>query len=136
MRPASIVMFERLILAALAIDLVNNLASWYRRDIAAPAAGPAPSPASGLAIGLLSPLLGLILWYFVARRGSTVARWLTTILVALGAAGFVALAVKGVPAESRTMFVVGAVAELLKVAAVVCLFAASASAWFARSRPA
>lgn len=61
MRPASIVMFERLILAALAIDLVNNLVSWYRMDIAAAAAGPVPSPAAGLAIGLLSPLLGLIL---------------------------------------------------------------------------
>lgn len=136
MRPASIVLFERLILAALAIDLVNNLAVALRPPAAGAAASVASSagPAAGIALALASPLLGLILWYFVARRGSNIARWLTTILVALGTAGFVGLAFRGIPTEARTMVAVGAFAELLKVAAVVCLFTGPASAWFARHR--
>src|SRR5688500_18132667 len=87
LRPRSILLFERVLLAALAIDLVNNLVSL-------PALAERVSSEGGTASPILLPVLaiapvvvGLVFWYFIARRLSQVARWLMAAFVALGAVG-------------------------------------------------
>lgn len=132
MRPTSVAWFERLLLSALAVDLINNLMSWYRPAADLSARGLASNSLVALGFSILPPALGLVLWYFVTRRASNVARWVTTIFVIFGTIGFVVTACSVNGAISRSMFVVAAMAELLKLAAVFCLFAASAAAWFDR----
>lgn len=134
MRPAAIQRFERLLLLALAIDLINNLTAWNQTTANLSARGLPSSPVLVFAISTLPAVIGLILLYFIARRKSNSARWITTILVVLGTVGFAATAFKGTGSVLRPLFIVAAVAELLKLAAVVCLFTASATAWFARKQ--
>jgi hypothetical protein len=130
-RPAPIDWFWRLMLIALATDLVNNL---VLLNAGAPAPAARMGPGAGLALALLSPALGLLLSYFVARRGSNIARWLTIVLVVLGCIGFVVTAVSKGASGTQANFVVAAAAEVIKQAAVSCLLAPAAAAWFARHR--
>jgi uncharacterized membrane protein YfcA len=134
MRPRSIILFERLLFLALTMDLVNNLTSWPRLSKGLDARGVSPHPAAILIMCLASPLVGIIFWYFTARRGNVVAKWLLTIFVGASVVGFVGTAFRGVEHESVTLFGVAAVAELLKVVAASRLFTADAKSWFARSR--
>ncbi len=130
----SIVWFQRALFTALAIDLVNNL--WRLREPPTMLAskGLQPSPAVILGVSVLSPLIGVILWYFVARKRSNVARWIMTVLVVLAVIGFAARGFRDVDVITRPVFWIAAFAELLKVAAVSCLFRASAAGWFTRAR--
>lgn len=101
-RPASIVTFERLYLGALAIGVINTVMSWSTNQ-AQMAAQTAQVPEAGQIISWLVPVataigvgISLLLWYFIARRGAAVAKWIATILV-VAAVGFMALALSGVP---------------------------------------
>lgn len=129
MRPASILAFQRLLFAAVAIDLVNNLLSSDRIAARLVAAGHDASPLLVLAICLASPLVGLLFWYLVARRRSRTARLILSILVAAGAAGFAVKALQPAPLADR-LFVMGLLGELLKLIAVSRLFTADARRWF------
>ncbi|WP_404710335.1 hypothetical protein [Sphingomonas sp. MMS24-J13] len=135
MRPAPILWFERLMLLALAIDLLNNLAAWHGFAAGLAARGLTPNPIVVFLLCIASPALGLVLWYFVTRRASVVARWIVTILVLLGTLGFIATALRNPGAFGQTTFLVAALAELLKLAAIACLFQPAAAGWFARRGP-
>ena len=58
MRPRSIILFERLLIVALALDLLVNLASWSAFPAQLAAKGLPPSPALILLLCLLSPSWG------------------------------------------------------------------------------
>ena len=88
MRPESIVNFERFYLGALGVGLVNTALSWgATQEMLAsdPALGAAGFGTgffvSVLGLGLIIPLL---LWYFIARRGSNIAKWILTVLFVIG----------------------------------------------------
>lgn len=133
MRPASIVHFQRILVAALAVDLVNNLLSWNVLASRLAAEGIDPHPLALLAMCLASPLAGLLFWYFIARRRSNIARWVMAAFVAAGAAGFAYKTAQASRPMDR-MLVIGIAGALLKVIAVSRLFTADAGRWF-RARP-
>lgn len=134
-RPGSILWFERLLVLALAIDLAVNLASWGTISNRLTAQGLSPSPLLIGLIALASPLFGGTLLYFVARRRSRLARWVITILVALGTLAFGVVIFNGSAAQWTLVFALTVVAELIKLLAVTRLFTAEAKAWFAAPRP-
>ena len=135
MRLRSIILFERLLILAIAIDLVVNLSSWSAFPAQLAVRGLPASPEIILALCLLSPALGALFVILVARRASNIARWILTVLVALGALGFVAVLATNPAAAATPLFAATALSELLKVAAVTRLFTADAVPWFHRPKP-
>ena len=141
-RPPSILLFERLYLAALIVSIVAAALSWSG-DLAAVIASPAVAQMKGA--GRVAPtvylFLRVMIWagwvlllYLVARTGSTVAKWLVVIAAVL------LLAVDGVPTLlamlggplagwSATATVVE---TALVVSAAAVLFRHDARPWFGR----
>ena len=130
MRPESIVMFERLFLASLVVSAGSFLIG-YEDTMRLAASDPAMQRfglGSGFLLGTLavSFAIYLLLWYLVAHRASTVAKWILVVLVALGLVS-VPLALQG-PLTLSVLLNLAVYA--LEVAAVVFLFRADAKAWF------
>lgn len=130
--PRSMWLFERAVWAALAIDFAANLATWPRLGAGLAARGLDPSPLLMLGICAGSPAIGLLLWYMIARRRSTVAKWLLVTLVAIALAGFVFSLSRPLAAGSGVILACGAAAAILKIFAASRLFAADAVAWLSR----
>ncbi|WP_417322010.1 hypothetical protein [Erythrobacter aureus] len=133
MRPVSILWFERLFLLSLVLVLVNSVVQYdaflaqIRSDPALAAMGPGNSFAVGvIAISLLIPL---ILWYFIARRASVIAKWMLVVLTAFG--------LLFVNFDPATMFnparLTSLVVTVLQLAAIALLFRADARAWLSRT---
>ena len=137
MRPQSIVMFERLFLASLAISAINTFIVFdgVARQLAADESVLRLGLGSGFLIGLLgaSFAIYLLLWYLIARKAANVAKWILVIFVVLGV-------LASIPALSQASLdfasLSGVAAVLLEVAALVYLFRADASAWFKGERAA
>lgn len=86
MRPHSIGMFDKLYLGALAASVVNTLLS-FRQTQEMLAADPATAGVgSGLLIGAtaFSIAISLLLWYFISRRASNVAKWILVVFTVIG----------------------------------------------------
>ncbi|MCP3728971.1 hypothetical protein M9978_00870 [Sphingomonas sp. MG17] len=142
MRPQSIINFERAYLASVLVGLINLAVSWNTKIATMendPRFSGNPQMAqigSGMMIGMaaLGVLISLLLWYFAARRGSEVAKWILVVFLAFSAVGV---------ASSLAQFaVVGAVstglallAFALNAYAVWMLFKPDAKAWM-RGTPA
>lgn len=131
MRPQSIELFEKVYLGAIAIGLVNTFLSWSQvsamlDDPRMQAAGMGTGTLMfGLVVGILIPLL---LWYFIARRASNVAKWIYVVLTALGLFGFLSsLANPLVPKGLVT--VLGLAAVALQVFAAWLLFKPDSVEW-------
>lgn len=134
-RPASIVRFEQLYLGCWILGLINLALSW-NTQIAALHNNPAAVQMGegfmqGAMIGgaVLTSLVTLLLWYFAARRGSAVAKWIITVLAGLGVIGFLFSFVTPAPVPILTR-VLGLLVLVLQVAAVVHLFRPDTKAWF------
>lgn len=131
MRPQSIELFEKVYLGAIAVGLVNTVLSWSQvnamlDDPRMQAAGMGTGTlAFGVVVGVLVPLL---LWYFIARRASNVAKWIYVVLTALGLFGFLSSLANPLAPKGLTM-VVGAVSVLLQVYGAWLLFRPDAAAW-------
>lgn len=132
MRPAAIRRFERLYLAAFALNLLGWLLAWPGMR-AVLAANPATAGAAWvLPLGLaFSMLVTLGLWYAVARGGSNVARWAVVALAVL-AVGRVLVNVPAVAAGYVSVLegAVGAAAAGLQAWAAATLFTRDARGWF------
>ncbi|UAK23325.1 hypothetical protein [Sphingomonas nostoxanthinifaciens] len=133
MRPRSIRLFELSLWLALAIDLANNLAAWNAMVATLHAHGFAPNPLLLFLACIASPVVGLILWYAVARLRSSAAKWIMMILVVAGAAGFVWKLLTP-PDAHRVTLIAAAVAEAIKVFAVTRLFTRDSVAWLKGAR--
>ncbi|MGK6317951.1 hypothetical protein [Sphingomonas sp. DT-204] len=133
-RPLSIVRFEQFYIAYWLVGLVNTVMSWDRslsvamRSPAVAAMGPGFLYAT-TAVGLAIPAL---LWFFIARRGSTIAKW---ILVVLFAIGLVALLFTFMGGRFPTGFsgALALIALVLQAAAVAMLFRPDTRTWFGDS---
>ena len=134
-RPASIVTFERCYLGAWIVGLINTALNW-NVTMAMMDANPAvaqmgPSFGAAVLVGglLLGALITLLLWHFVARRGSQVAKWIVVVLFAIGLVSFLYGLVAG-----RTSFglvaLLGVVTLALQGVAVAMLFRPDTPAWF------
>lgn len=132
MRPRSIVLFERLYLAAFALGLAVTAESWTTRQrLLASAEG-------GEALAWLAPAasavgvgIALLLWWFTARRPSIVAKWVIVVLAGYGlilaaVLLFGLLSGRGEPAS----VVLALLQNGLYVGAATQLFRPDARAWF------
>lgn len=132
MRPQSIVWFERLYLAAFALMVVNTILSWDANAAALAANGTARDIPGyqywTTGIGLLIPPL---LWFFIARRGSAVAKWILLVLVVIGLIGVGYIVTSG-RATFGLRGLLGYAAMALQVAAAAMLFRPDADAWFGK----
>ncbi|UVO54167.1 hypothetical protein [Sphingomonas sp. SUN039] len=132
-RPQSIVWFERLYLGAAAVGILNSVVNWsamQERIAATPNSAMLPSwfvPAT-MGVGLL---ITLLLWFFVARRGSVVAKWIVTVLFVIGLIGVPTL-ITGVSSGLITPLqaAFSLVTFAMNAAAVVMLFRPDAKPWF------
>jgi hypothetical protein len=131
MRPTSIVQFERFYLGALGLGLVNNLLNFSQatavlNDPNVQAAGLGTGfLVSTMVIGFAIPLL---LWYFIARRGSNIAKWIAVVLFGLGAIG-VLMSLSTMFAMGTLSAIVGLVVFALQAYAMFMLFQPDARAW-------
>jgi hypothetical protein len=127
-RPQSIVLFDRLFLASLVLALINAVLA-YPTLVEEVEADPALAQIGGgpivIGVVLASLLIPLVLWYFISRRASNIAKWLLVALVAIGLffGNFSFSDGLTLPA------VLGLVVTLLQVVAIVMLFRADARAW-------
>ena len=135
MRPSSIIQFERLFLGSIVLGLVNNALTWHDLVNAVGAnpdlqrLGVTPSAMIGVVIGLLALgiVINLVLWFLVARRGSNIAKWILTVLTALG---IVSMMVSGLGHQGLTLPMVLTLAALaLQIAAIFELFRRDAVEW-------
>jgi hypothetical protein len=134
-RPASIVTFERCYLGALVVGLVNTMLNWSTAMDAMNADPSVAQLGSGFSTTMLiggtiiSILISLTLWYFVARRGATVAKWIVVVLYTLGLLTFLWQMLHGGTAIGLTVAIT-VLQLVLQTIAVVMLFRPDAKAWF------
>lgn len=136
MRPESIIAFERLFLASLALSLVLAAMSYEQIERAA-AAEPGLQQlglGSGFLIGTLavSYAVYLLLWYLIARKAVGAAKWVLAVLVTFGVLFSLPSMLQ---APMGLTMLLSLAAYALEVAAVVYLFRADASAWFKGEHP-
>lgn len=85
-RPNSIIQFERFYLAAIGVDAVNTVLSWSDREERALLQ---PQMFGDLTLPVVTAIgfgIALLLWFFVARQGSAIAKWILTIFVTVALA--------------------------------------------------
>ena len=130
MRPRSIILFERLYLGSFVLGVVNAIQLWNARLASLRAQGVADSwPLA--AMTLLGWVISLALLYLVARKGSSVAKWIIVVLAAWG----VFLIANSVLAMSqggtgRSSLLIGIAQNLLYAVAASMLFKPDARMWF------
>lgn len=130
-RPNAIVQFERFYLGGWAIGLLNTILNWstVQNDpnvIAAREQIGSWYLPTITALGLLIPL---VLWYFIARRGSVVAKWIMVVFTALGVAGIaIGLATGGT--RFNLAGIAGLVGVALNIVAATTLFRPETRPWF------
>lgn len=134
MRPRSIVLFDWLFLGSLALGVINT-AMAFEGNLALIRADPAASQAGfGTGFLLFTTAAGfaipLLLWYFVSRRASNVAKW---ILIALTGIGVLAIvpALEQLAKLGTLPMVVSLLITALQIIALALLFRGDAKAWFA-----
>lgn len=135
MRPSSIVRFDRLYLASIAIGLIGNILEWpitmarlaENPDTAALGSSAAVAAGGMIAVGVL---IALLLWFFIAQRASTVAKWILVVFTVF-AVGSLLLGFSSGAVILDTGGIVRIVAVALQAVAVFFLFRPDAAAWFA-----
>lgn len=135
MRPQSIVNFERLYLGALALGIVNTILSWNdtMAQVKQQPNAEILGPDFVYIVTGLSILIPLILWYFIARKASVVAKWILVVLFLLGLAGTFMM-ISGGTYPKGLSGILGGVTTLLQAGAIWMLFKPDAKAWFADGR--
>ena len=161
MRPASIIQFERLYLASLAVVIVQSVAAYFivREAFGRMPAGADMPPGmggmfSGIMIGsmivglLFSVGIPLLLMWLAARKRIEIAKWLLlaisvlSVLAWLGSLvmlllmpGEVAQELAGFRDWQAGLVAIDGVGEALGVAALVFLFRRDATEWFRAAAP-
>jgi len=141
-RPVSIVRFEQFYLGHIVVGLAGSVIALFGNDNRALAqanetVGPWLLPLM-LGLGLLTQAL---LWYFISRKGASVAKWILVALTALnlfGAAFLLFGLATGFGAESRSLAgsLLSLGASALLIAAVAMMFRPDTAAWFGEAAPA
>jgi hypothetical protein len=134
-RPQSIVNFERCYLGAFVLGLVNTALAWSATR-ATFDASPQAAMLGGwflTATTLIGFAITLALWYFIARKGSAVAKWILVVLLGFGIVGALfALLMGTYPAGLSGA--IGIFNTVLQAVAVSFLFKPETKAWFGEKR--
>lgn len=131
MRPASITMFDRLFLGAIALGLVNSAIAYnstMEQLEADPAVAELGLATPGFYIGsaAVGYAISLLLWFLISRKANNVARWILTVLTVIGAL-MVPLTISELDLIAS---IVTIIATILQVAAIWMLFRPDAKSWF------
>ena len=128
-------MFERCYLAAWLIGLIRTAVGWNamvetaNANPSAAALGPSFAETVMIVSVVLGAVISLLLWYFVARRGSVVAKWIVTVFFAIGLLAFLRnLFITDLNMGAMVAFSVVTIA--LQAIAVAMLFRPDAKPWF------
>jgi hypothetical protein len=160
MRPASIIQFERLYLASLAVVIIQSVAAYFVMREAfgrLPAGADVPGMGgmlSGIMIGsiifglLLSVGIPLLLMWLASRKRIEVAKWLLLVVSVLSVLGFlanlvmlvvmpgeVAQDIAGFAEWQAGLVAIDGVSEALGIAALVFLFRRDSTEWFRTAAP-
>jgi uncharacterized membrane protein YtjA (UPF0391 family) len=133
MRPPSILRFEKAYLASIAISVLNTIIFWSTAtaaldDPAVEALGVGQGALA--AVLVISTIISLLLWYFIARRASKVAKWIFVLFLAFGVVSLLSSLAN--PQMPRGMeLVLNLFATALQVYAAWQLFKPDAKAWLA-----
>jgi hypothetical protein len=131
MRPASIVLFERLVLLSIILGIINTILIWD--ELNAQVAQTGMGAGAVMSIQAATIALYLLLIWFISRKGSPVAKWIYVVLAGIG----LVFSVVGIGqafemgALSGVFSIVGIV---LTLATIWLLFRPDAKAWFADGR--
>ena len=133
MRPQSIELFEKVYLGSIGVGLVNTALSWGALTASVQAASlkGAAALGSGLMIGSIAfgLIISLLLWFFIARRASNVAKWIYVVITAIGVFGVLSSLANPLAPKGLTM-IGGMIATALQVFGAWLLFKPDAVAWF------
>ncbi len=136
-KPVSIARFEQFYWGSVILGLINAGLTWSDRA-AMMASNPmfATMPWFMPVISGIGLIVAILLWYFIVRKPSIVAKWFIGVFAALGAIGLlftlVALMRGGVP--NMVAVIVTIVVNLLYIAATAMLFKPDARAWLGEGR--
>ena len=130
MRPPSIIDFERAYLASLALGIVNTTINWQaiEQSFEDPAMQVLGGPGAIVGILAFGMAISLLLWFFIARRASTVAKWIYVVFIAFGVVSIIS---NLATLPFGTQLILNVVAQLLQLFAAWLLFKPDARAWFA-----
>lgn len=142
MRPRSIVLFERLYGLDIVLAIGSAIWTFLRMNEVipplpqgTPAAMAQIMPLMIIGMATLSIVVKLLLWFFIARRGAEVAKWIFVILTALALFGIVrAVGDAGHGMMPPVGLGISAVAILLQLVCTWLLFRPDAKPWFAGER--
>jgi formate-dependent nitrite reductase membrane component NrfD len=127
MRPKSIVNFERTVLASLALSVLGSAVSWERASTMAADAGLGTGYLIGVAAFTL--VLTLLLLWFIARKGSPIAKWIYVVVAVLGFIGGVA-SIGQVLEYGALSAGITILSYILSALSLWFLFRPDANAWF------
>lgn len=135
-QPKSIERFEQLFFLGLVIGLAMQILNW-NKSVEAMQVSPVtaqlgiPFLLGTMAVGLA---ISLSLWFFIARRGSEVAKWIYVVLTALALLGIVATALlpraQGMPAPDLITQIGRVAVTLINLVSIWFLFQPDTRPWF------
>lgn len=137
-RPKSIVEFERVYWAIIALGLASTALNWS--DMMSSVSVQRMMATIGTASVYVTALIGfgiqLLLWYFIARRGSVGAKWIFVVLTGIGLVTSALALARGGEGETAILAVIGVILLVLQIVAIVLLFRPDTRAWFGEDAPA
>ena len=128
-RPNSIIQFERFYLAAIGVDVVNTILSWSEREERALLQ---PQMFGDATLPLMTAIgfgIALLLWFFIARKGSAIAKWVLAVFVVL-ALGWTLYAIPTGHYSMGLSGLLGLFSTVLQAYAAAMLFRGDAKPWF------
>lgn len=132
-KPPSIARFEQFYWASIILGLINTGLNW-KASQAALAANPMLANATWFlpTVQVVGLAIAVLLWFFIVRRPSVIAKWVQVVFAAFGAFGVLSalFLVASARAPIGAQVIVGLIANILYIAAAVMLFKADARAWF------
>jgi drug/metabolite transporter (DMT)-like permease len=136
-RPQSIVNFERCYLGSVALGLIATALNWSHMQslVAVQQSTAMVGRWYAPTLIVVSLIINLLLWYFAARRGSVVAKWIVVVLFAFACLGIVT----GFAMHTNPPGIAGVISVVvfvLEAIAVWLLFKPDAKAWFGEPAPA
>lgn len=132
-RPNSIIWFERVFLGSMLLGLINSALTWSTINEQMAATPGASALGSNFLIGTMAVglVINLLLWYFIARKGSNVARIIWTVLFAIGIFGVVAMFFQPTP---LSMKIVPLISFVLQGIGIFLLWRPDAKPWFSPNK--
>ena len=137
-KPASIILFDRLFLGSLILGVLNFLFAWsdVSETLASTPEFAAMGFGSGFIIGTFAVgmIINLIIWYFISARASKIAKWILVVFFALGLLSMLSNLNNPLGPQGITLGV-AIIITIIQGAAVYMLFRPDAVAWFNRTPP-